>query len=187
MNKLYFTDKILAKIFIRFIPIFILPNHITVARFILTPVVAVLLWYQYYLAGFIVFLFAALTDAIDGMVARVRDQITEWGKMFDPVADKLLMLTVFIIIAVPRIDLSIIAVIFILESAFVIGAIIYHKRGLKTQANICGKIKMNLEVWAMIVLLAEIMFGFPVLILVSSFLLIMAIFFGFVSLVRQGI
>lgn len=71
-----------------------LPNLITVARVVLAPVVALLLfqpglWAR--VAAFAVFLAAALSDLWDGHLARSRGQITDFGKIVDPIADKLLL------------------------------------------------------------------------------------------------
>ncbi len=72
-----------------------LPNAITSVRVALTPVVAILLLQpslRSRLLAFLVFLLAALSDLWDGQLARRRDEITDFGKIVDPVADKLLVL-----------------------------------------------------------------------------------------------
>ncbi|MFQ5680116.1 MAG: CDP-alcohol phosphatidyltransferase family protein [Gemmatimonadota bacterium] len=73
-----------------------LPNLITSVRAVVAPVVAYLLfqsalWSR--LAAFLLFLSAALSDVWDGHLARSRGQITSFGKIVDPMADKLLLLT----------------------------------------------------------------------------------------------
>lgn len=72
-----------------------LPNLLTVARIAITPVVAFLPFIEGYgakLACFVIFVAAAVTDVIDGRIARGRDLITDIGKTLDPLADKLLLL-----------------------------------------------------------------------------------------------
>lgn len=72
-----------------------LPNILTVARIAITPVVAFLPFIAGYwpkLACFIIFVAAAVTDVIDGRIARGRGLITDIGKTLDPLADKLLLL-----------------------------------------------------------------------------------------------
>ena len=72
-----------------------LPNIITLVRIALTPVIALLPFIQGYwpkFIAFIVFLAAAISDVVDGHLARSRHQITDLGKLLDPVADKLLLL-----------------------------------------------------------------------------------------------
>lgn len=71
-----------------------LPNLITAARIAATPVVAILLFRPdslSRLAAFAVFLAAALSDLWDGYLARRRGQTSDFGKMADPIADKLLL------------------------------------------------------------------------------------------------
>lgn len=72
-----------------------LPNILTVARIAITPVVAFLPFIEGYwpkLACFVIFVAAAVTDVIDGRIARRRGLITDIGKTLDPLADKLLLL-----------------------------------------------------------------------------------------------
>lgn len=72
-----------------------LPNILTMARIAITPVVALLPFIEGYwpkLACFVVFVTAAVTDVIDGRIARSRNLITDLGKTLDPLADKLLLL-----------------------------------------------------------------------------------------------
>jgi phosphatidylglycerophosphate synthase len=83
----------LAKTVLRLIPRSVQPNHLTIARFWLIPFVAYFLFFGNYRIGLFVFILTALTDGIDGALARTRGQITEWGRLYDPVADKLLVAT----------------------------------------------------------------------------------------------
>jgi CDP-diacylglycerol--glycerol-3-phosphate 3-phosphatidyltransferase len=76
-----------------------LPNIITLARILITPVIALLPFIEGYtpkLICFVVFLIAAFSDVYDGRLARSRNQITDLGKLLDPVADKLLLLATLI-------------------------------------------------------------------------------------------
>ena len=79
-----------------------LPNKITLTRILMIPVfIAVfycgLLTPWCYLASAVVFLVAALTDALDGHIARSRHLITDLGKFLDPIADKVLVMAAFIV------------------------------------------------------------------------------------------
>jgi CDP-diacylglycerol---glycerol-3-phosphate 3-phosphatidyltransferase len=76
-----------------------LPNILTLARIALAPVIALLPFIQGYvpkLIAFGVFLVAAISDIYDGMLARRRAEITDLGKLLDPLADKLLLLATLI-------------------------------------------------------------------------------------------
>jgi len=76
-----------------------LPNILTLARILLAPVIALLPFIQGYqpkLVAFFVFLAAAISDIYDGKLARSRQEITDLGKLLDPLADKLLLLATLI-------------------------------------------------------------------------------------------
>lgn len=76
-----------------------LPNAITTMRVLLAPVVTVLLFESSAtarLAGFGVFLIAAMSDLVDGALARRRGEVTDFGKLVDPLADKLLLVATLI-------------------------------------------------------------------------------------------
>jgi CDP-diacylglycerol--glycerol-3-phosphate 3-phosphatidyltransferase len=76
-----------------------LPNILTLARIVLSPVIALLPFIEGYfpkLVAFVVFLAAAISDVYDGKLARERREITDLGKMLDPLADKLLLLATLV-------------------------------------------------------------------------------------------
>jgi len=75
------------------------PNTLTVARIAITPVVAALPFIDGYwpkVACFVIFIAAAVTDVIDGRIARRTNQVTDLGKKLDPLADKLLLLATLV-------------------------------------------------------------------------------------------
>ncbi len=74
-----------------------LPNKLTVLRMALVPVfmAVLLLWNRYVALG--IFIFASLTDFVDGKLARSRGLVTNFGKFMDPLADKLLVLSAMVI------------------------------------------------------------------------------------------
>jgi CDP-diacylglycerol--glycerol-3-phosphate 3-phosphatidyltransferase len=75
------------------------PNKITVGRIVATPFIALLI-YQAGLtahwATFLLFVAAAVSDVVDGNLARDKDEITRFGQLLDPIADKLLVLVTFV-------------------------------------------------------------------------------------------
>ena len=76
-----------------------LPNMITVARICLTPVIALLPFIQGYwpkVIAFLIFLVAALSDVLDGWLARRYNAVSDLGKLLDPIADKLLLFATLI-------------------------------------------------------------------------------------------
>lgn len=70
-----------------------LPNKLTMLRIILVPVFVVLFKLDCFYAALIVFVAASLTDMLDGKIARARNLITNFGKLMDPLADKVLVMS----------------------------------------------------------------------------------------------
>jgi cardiolipin synthase (CMP-forming) len=81
-------------------------NFLTVLRLILIPVFVTALYYQRFSWALAVFLVAAVTDGLDGLVARSFNQKTQLGEILDPMADKLLLVTAFVILSLPRFTLT---------------------------------------------------------------------------------
>jgi CDP-diacylglycerol---glycerol-3-phosphate 3-phosphatidyltransferase len=76
-----------------------LPNILTVARIAITPVIAALPFIDGYwpkIACLVIFIAAAVTDVMDGILARRHNQVTDLGKSLDPLADKLLLLATLV-------------------------------------------------------------------------------------------
>jgi len=80
-----------------------IPNLISFLRMALIPVFASLLFYGYGATALVVFLIAGISDGLDGFIARRFKQESELGTIIDPIADKLLMTTAFIILTMPNV------------------------------------------------------------------------------------
>lgn len=74
-------------------------SYVTVVRIVLTPVVVLSMWYGWWGAAFALFVVAAMTDMLDGSLARLRDEQTFLGACLDPLADKFLILACFFTLA----------------------------------------------------------------------------------------
>ena len=72
-----------------------LPNKLTIGRIICTPVFVLLYALDLYIPAFVVFLAASLTDLLDGRIARKYGIVTNFGKIMDPLADKILVYSAF--------------------------------------------------------------------------------------------
>jgi cardiolipin synthase len=79
-----------------------LANLLTVLRLILTPVFVTALYYKNFGYALAIFFVSALTDGLDGLAARTLNQRTQLGEILDPMADKLLLVTAFIVCALPQ-------------------------------------------------------------------------------------
>lgn len=85
--------------------VFTAANLLTILRLILIPIFVSAVYYQHFMAALAVFFAAALTDGLDGFVARTFNQRTLLGEILDPLADKLLLITAFIILSLPGLTL----------------------------------------------------------------------------------
>ena len=83
-----------------------LANQVTILRIALVPAFVLLVIYGYLGAALLVFTIAGATDALDGLIARRAGQRTSLGAWLDPVADKLLLVSAFIVLTVPAITLT---------------------------------------------------------------------------------
>ena len=76
-----------------------LPNFLTIIRMMMIPVFVTLLFYQRFGWALAVFMIAGLTDGLDGLLARALKQNSELGRILDPIADKLLLVTAFVVLS----------------------------------------------------------------------------------------
>ena len=81
-------------------------NQLTFLRILLIPAFVLLVTYGYLGWALLVFLTAGVTDALDGLIARRADQRTSLGAWLDPMADKLLLVTTFIVLTLPAVELT---------------------------------------------------------------------------------
>lgn len=118
-----------------------IPNVLTMLRIALLPAVV---WR--FLKGdsegaLFFYIIAMLTDAVDGFIARRFNQITAFGKLLDPIADKLSLLTLIgLFVTDGQIPGWILIVILIKEAALVIGSVVAFKRGIIVYAMPIGKV-----------------------------------------------
>lgn len=186
-NKPYPFDYILGATVLKLIPRRVRPNHVTVLRMLATPFVVWIIAAGNYRWGIPLFLLTAFTDAVDGAMARLRKQVTEWGTIYDPVADKLLIGSLVFVVVLKYIHPFVGIALLVVEAAFIVGGYVSLKRGTLKPANIWGKIKMGLEVTGVTLLLVAIASGLDVILHISIGAFILALAFAIVSLVTHGI
>ena len=81
-------------------------NQITLVRMLLIPAFVILVIYGHLGWALLVFAIAGLTDGLDGLIARWSGQKTSLGAWLDPMADKLLLVTTFVVLTLPQIELT---------------------------------------------------------------------------------
>ena len=118
-----------------------IPNTLTVIRILLLPVVVWRFMVGDATGALIAYLAAMLTDALDGIIARKFNQITALGKLLDPLADKLSLVTLLgLFVSDGQIPLWVLAIILVKEVTMVIGGGVALKRGIVVYALPIGKV-----------------------------------------------
>lgn len=143
-----------------------LPNKLTVLRMLCTPVLVVLFCLKLYIPSMILFVLASLTDVLDGHIARKNNIVTDFGKLFDPLADKLINVTALVLItAQVMVDMPKWYAILVLVSTLVIVAremlilgfrAFAASEGIVIAADILGKIKTVVQDIAIVLLLIDL-------------------------------
>ena len=106
-----------------------IPNILTIIRFILIPFIFTSVVNNDYLAALIIFTISAITDILDGYIARKYNYITDLGKLIDPLADKLTQVSLLLSLSILKIlPWWIFAIVFIKECVMVISASLLYKR-----------------------------------------------------------
>ena len=140
-----------------------LPNYLSLARIVLVPLLVVILltplaedWFgiSSYALAIAIFLAASITDILDGHLARRRNQVSNLGKLLDPIADKLLVSAALIVLVEKNLAPAW-AVVIILGREFIITGLrsIAVTEGIVIAAQKSGKIKMWAQCVAIVALL----------------------------------
>lgn len=186
-HKLFVHDHVLRWTIIPLIPSFITPNMVTMFRIVMTPVVLWLLYTNQFQVGVPLFLFVAFTDAIDGTLARLRNQVTDWGTFYDPLADKVLIGSVVLLVVIQHVNVLFGLLIVSVEAILLVGGYIRKREGKLIGSNLFGKTKMFLQVTGVFMLLIALWAGFDLFIPISVGTLSLAIVFAVISLFTYGL
>ena len=100
-----------------------LPNLITIGRLVLVPVAISLIASGLWLDAFMVFLIAGISDAVDGFLARHYNLRTELGAYLDPIADKALLISIYVTLAIVGVLPVSMAILVVSRDVMIIGAV----------------------------------------------------------------
>jgi CDP-diacylglycerol--glycerol-3-phosphate 3-phosphatidyltransferase len=135
-----------------------LPNILTVLRIMLVPVLVVALLGntpEGDVLAAVVFALASLTDFVDGYLARSRDSVTTFGKLMDPLADKLLIVAALLaLVSLNRLAAWVAMVIIARELAVTVLRMGATQAGVVMAANMFGKVKTCLQIAAILAVIA---------------------------------
>lgn len=117
------------------------PNVLTFLRLVMVPLFIVLYRKASFLPALIVFILACLTDILDGKIARKYGLVTDLGKLFDPLADKLMQISMlFCLVSTGHLPLWVPIVYIVKELMMVIGGGVLLKKKTVVKANWTGKL-----------------------------------------------
>lgn len=181
-------DSLMAKTVLRLLPKQVTPNQVTGLRVLLTPLVIWLISTGHFVIGVILFVATAFTDVIDGSLARTRHKITTFGMLFDPIADKLLIGSLVLLLVFQHFHYSLGISVLGMEIVFVMTALIAKVRFHTVKAaNLWGKVKMMLQVLAVFFTLVALVLSSPALLTLAAWTFGLAIGFAVLSLFTHGI
>lgn len=130
------------------------PNKLTLLRVLLVPVFVLLFYVQFpahYLLAALVFVAAAITDAVDGHLARKHHLVTDFGKFLDPLADKVLVVTALSCFLQQQ-KVNIVVFLLIVSREFMVSALrlVVANKGTVVAASFAGKLKTAFTMVALI-------------------------------------
>lgn len=118
-----------------------IPNILTVLRFFLIPLIMKYLFQDQYLAAFIFITLSGLTDVLDGFIARKFNFITNFGKLIDPLADKLTQILTLVTLAIKDIiPFWFLVIVISKELILIIGASFLYGKELVVSSKWYGKL-----------------------------------------------
>ena len=135
-----------------------LPNKLTITRVVAVPIFIAAFLLEFYITAFVIFIVASFTDMLDGKIARKRGIVTNFGKIMDPLADKILVYSAFCLL-IPELVPGWMLIIILAREFTVAGMrTVAASEGIVIAAGMSGKIKTVLQ-----------MIAVPMLLLVPAF------------------
>jgi len=130
-----------------------LPNKLTIARIIAVPFFIAAYYLEWHLVAFLIFIAASFTDMLDGKIARKYNLVTNFGKIMDPLADKVLVYSAFCLMVPDPVPGWML--IIILAREFLVAGVrtVAASEGIVIAAAMSGKIKTVLQMIAVCMLL----------------------------------
>ena len=154
-----------------------LPNLITFGRLLSVPVAVYLLMQSAYLAAFLLFLLAGISDGIDGYLAKTRKQTTELGAILDPLADKALLVSVYVTLGLQGNLPNWLVVLVVFRDLLIVGGVIILflvRLEVKMRPLTVSKINTAAQIALAALVLAELGFELQIMWLVELVIYVVA-------------
>ena len=168
---------------LRFLPQAVSPNYLSIFRLILIPLVLYFLVAGHFLICLLFIVISALTDTLDGALARCRRHFSPWGLLLDPLADKLLIIltSIFLLYYYPYPAVLLLVIIFDLLMALSAALVMAFSSRQLAPSNRWGKAKMLCQVGGLIGALVALGFTWPFVLALSALLFTLAVIFEIIS------
>ena len=140
----------------------LVPNILTVIRFIFIPFIIVALSLNNYILALVLFTVSSISDVLDGCIARKYNAITDFGKLMDPLADKLTQISVLITLYIKKIiPIWIVLIVIAKELVLISGASFLYGKQLVVSSKWYGKLSTVLLYIAVVSSLLINLFDLP--------------------------
>jgi CDP-diacylglycerol--glycerol-3-phosphate 3-phosphatidyltransferase len=179
--KITIIDRVIDILILWAIPKKVRPNYVTLFRLISIPFIVYFLLSGFYRVAIVLFVLSAFSDAVDGAIARTRNAITDWGIVFDPFADKLLIITVGGILITNFLNPILASVIIFLELILIVSSY-YRFKGNIVPAKTAGKLKMVLQCFGVGFIFLFLLTGNSTFLVIATYILYLAVVFAILSL-----
>ena len=128
-----------------------LPNKLTILRILMIPLCVLFVMLGWYVPAGIVFILAAVTDFLDGYIARKQNIVTNFGKFADPVADKILALCAMVVL-IPTLQFPWWAVCIVAARELAVDGLrlVAVEKGIVIPAGNLGKVKTNFQFFSVL-------------------------------------
>lgn len=140
-----------------------LPNELTLLRLFLIPVFILTFFSNIsnsFIISIVIFLIAGATDILDGYIARKNNLITKWGIIFDPFADKLMLITVLSCLVIANyIPIWVLIIMIIKESLLISAGIFLLSKDTVVPSNFAGKLSTALFYLSIFILIFNVQIG----------------------------
>lgn len=176
-------DGLWQRLGLDYLPAWVTPNGISMARLALIPLVVYLTAIASFPAALSALVLVALTDSIDGALARRRGQTSAWGRLIDPLADKLLILLPLIVLLRWYTAVALVIGMVAVDVLIVIVALAHLIGGGAPPARLAGKVKLVLEVLSLVSVYVAVMIGHQLIFDLSYIVIICSIGVGLIALV----
>ncbi|MDA2936630.1 CDP-alcohol phosphatidyltransferase family protein, partial [Patescibacteria group bacterium AH-259-L05] len=155
----------------------------TMFRFATIPFIILFFSLNRYDIALGLFIVAAVSDAVDGALARTKNKITDWGRFYDSIADKLLIFTTAAVVVSQYLHWYVFVAMLVPEAFILVGVYIkkYQKKRYVVEHVRAGKYKMFLQSVGVGLLLLYAVVSQPLLPIIAQYVLYVSVILGFIS------